>query len=100
MAWEQASASNSPKPNLTGGFLGTLLGLQCAFPPLIFYIRADTVFVMSNEEEEKGKAKQVKGKIQETTGNLTDNKEWQAKGKIEKAKGKAEEEIGKLKKKL
>ncbi len=53
-----------------------------------------------NTEEEKGKGKQVKGKLREAAGVLTDNKEMQAKGKIEKIEGKTREKIGKLKKEL
>jgi uncharacterized protein YjbJ (UPF0337 family) len=43
------------------------------------------VFEMShrhNEDEVRGSGKQVKGKIKEAAGVLTDNKRWQAKGKL------------------
>ncbi|MGD0331039.1 MAG: CsbD family protein [Nitrososphaeria archaeon] len=38
-----------------------------------------------SKEEVKGKGKQIKGKIREEVGKLTDNKTEQLKGKIEKA---------------
>jgi uncharacterized protein YjbJ (UPF0337 family) len=44
--------------------------------------------------------KEVKGKIKEAAGVMTDNKEWQAEGKIEKTEGKAEQKVGSLKRKL
>ena len=54
---------------------------------------------MSNEEE-KGTAKQVKGKIREAAGVLTGNRKMEAKGKLEKTEGKAQEKVGKLKRKI
>ncbi len=53
-----------------------------------------------SHDKEKGEAKQVKGKIKETAGELTGNKKLQAKGKIEKTEGKAQEKVGDLKRKL
>jgi uncharacterized protein YjbJ (UPF0337 family) len=53
-----------------------------------------------SHEEEKGASKQVKGKIKEAAGVLTDNKEGQAKGKIEKTEGKTQEKTGHIKRKL
>jgi uncharacterized protein YjbJ (UPF0337 family) len=55
---------------------------------------------LMSHEEEKGKTKQVKGKIHEAAGVLTDNKEQQNKGRLEKTEGKAQEEVGKLKRKI
>jgi len=53
-----------------------------------------------NEDEAIGTEKQVKGKIKEAAGVLTDNKRWQAEGKFEKTEGKAQEKIGNLKRDL
>ena len=52
-----------------------------------------------SEDEIKGRGKQVKGKIREEIGKLTDNKKEQVKGKIEQAEGKVREEIGKAERK-
>jgi uncharacterized protein YjbJ (UPF0337 family) len=60
-------------------------------------------FFMSHrhdEDEAKGTGKQVKGKIKEAAGVLTDNKRWQAEGKMEKTEGKVQEKIGNLKRDL
>ncbi|MBN1193830.1 MAG: CsbD family protein [Methanomicrobiaceae archaeon] len=54
---------------------------------------------MIEEDEIKGKGKQIEGKIREEVGKLTDNKTEQVKGKIEQVEGKVQEEIGKLKRK-
>ncbi len=53
-----------------------------------------------SHDEEKGAAKQVKGKIKETAGDLTGNKKWQAEGKAEKTEGEIQEGVGKLKRKI
>ncbi len=53
-----------------------------------------------DEDEARGTGKQVKGKIKEAAGVLTDNKRWQAEGRIEKTEGKAQEKIGGLKRSL
>jgi len=51
-----------------------------------------------NNDELKGKGKQIEGQIREGVGKLTGNKTEQVKGKIKQAEGKAQEEIGKIKK--
>ncbi|MFC9243988.1 CsbD family protein [Streptomyces sp. NPDC057136] len=43
----------------------------------------------------KGKAKQAKGKLQETVGGAMDDKEMKAEGRGEQVKGKAEETAAK-----
>jgi uncharacterized protein YjbJ (UPF0337 family) len=53
---------------------------------------------MSNEEI-KGRGKQVRGKIREQVGKMTNNKTEQLKGKIEQAEGKVREKIGKAERK-
>jgi uncharacterized protein YjbJ (UPF0337 family) len=54
---------------------------------------------MTNEDQVKGKGKQIEGKVREGVGKLTGNKTEQVKGKVQQVEGKAQEEIGKLKKK-
>jgi uncharacterized protein YjbJ (UPF0337 family) len=57
------------------------------------------LMAMSNEDEKKGKNKQIEGEIREDVGILTGNRKEQVKGKIQKIEGKVQEEIGKAKKK-
>lgn len=52
-----------------------------------------------SEDEVRGKGKQIKGKVHEEVGKLTNNKKEQVKGKIEQAEGKARERIGKAERK-
>ena len=47
-----------------------------------------------SDEEIRGMKKQIKGKVREEMGKLTDNKTEQLKGQIEQAEGKARENIG------
>jgi uncharacterized protein YjbJ (UPF0337 family) len=49
------------------------------------------------KEVEKGKAKQVEGKILEDVGKATGNKSDQVKGKLGQIAGKLEESYGKAK---
>jgi len=48
---------------------------------------------MSNNVVE-GKRKQIKGKVREGVGRLTNNRTEQVKGKIEQIEGKARENVG------
>lgn len=52
------------------------------------------------EDEFKSKAKQVKGKMDETAGKITGDKGKELKGKMEQTGGKAQEQISQLKKKV
>ncbi len=52
-----------------------------------------------SKDEAKGKGKQIKGKVREEIGRLTNNKKEQVKGKIEQAEGKTRELIGKAERK-
>ncbi len=52
------------------------------------------------EDELKGKGKQIKGKMDETSGKITGDTGKQVKGKMEQTGGKTEESMGKLKKKI
>jgi uncharacterized protein YjbJ (UPF0337 family) len=53
-----------------------------------------------SDDVEKGKRKQVEGKIREEAGKLTGDKSERVKGKFEQAEGKVQEEFGKVKKKV
>ncbi|MEU8550096.1 CsbD family protein [Streptomyces roseoverticillatus] len=48
----------------------------------------------------KAKAKQIKGKLKETTGDAVGNKRMEAEGRAEKVSGKAQEAVEKAKKSL
>lgn len=52
----------------------------------------------STKEKAKGMFHQVKGKIKETAGDLTDNPKLEAEGVGEKMAGVAQENISKVKK--
>ena len=52
-----------------------------------------------SKDEIEGRGKQIKGKVREEVGKLTDNKKEQVKGKIEQAEGKVRAEIGKAERK-
>lgn len=52
----------------------------------------------STKAKAKGMFHQVKGKIKETAGDLTDNPKLEAEGMTEKIIGQAQENIGKVKK--
>jgi len=67
--------------------------------PSIFIIKFETSCVGMSEDEVRGKGKQIKGKVREEVGKLTNNKKEQVKGKIEQAEGKAREKIGKAERK-
>jgi uncharacterized protein YjbJ (UPF0337 family) len=52
----------------------------------------------STKEKAKGMFHQVKGKIKETAGDLTDNPKMEVEGASEKMAGKFQENVGKVKK--
>jgi uncharacterized protein YjbJ (UPF0337 family) len=52
----------------------------------------------STRDEAEGKLHQVKGKIKEIAGKLSDNQELEAEGTGEKIAGKVQEKIGQVKK--
>jgi len=54
----------------------------------------------STKDKAEGKYHEVKGKIKEMAGELTDNPKLEAKGKTEKIAGKVQEKIGQVKKVL
>lgn len=51
---------------------------------------------MSNENEAKGKGKDLMGKVKEAVGDLTGNKKMQAEGKGDQVEGKTQETAGKV----
>ena len=52
---------------------------------------------MANEDQAKGKLKELEGKAQEAGGKLTDDKDAEAKGKSKQAEGKARDKLGDVK---
>jgi uncharacterized protein YjbJ (UPF0337 family) len=54
----------------------------------------------SIRDKAEGKFHQVKGKIKEKTGEITDNPKLEAEGTSEKIAGKVQEKIGQVKKVL
>ncbi len=52
----------------------------------------------STKDKAKGMFHQVKGKIKEETGDITNNSRLEAEGAVEKMGGKAQENVGKVKK--
>ncbi|RPH88005.1 MAG: CsbD family protein [Deltaproteobacteria bacterium] len=52
----------------------------------------------STKDQAKGKFHEVKGKIKEVAGDLTDNPKLEAEGMTEKITGKVQGNIGKVKK--
>ena len=54
----------------------------------------------SAKDKAEGKFHQVKGKVKEMAGKITDNSKLEAKGKSEKIAGKVQEKIGQVKKVL
>jgi uncharacterized protein YjbJ (UPF0337 family) len=52
----------------------------------------------STQDQAEGKLHEMKGKVKEFAGNLTDNPKLQAEGTDEKIAGKVQGKIGQLKK--
>ena len=50
------------------------------------------------QDKAEGKFHQIKGKVKEVAGNLTDNPTLEVEGMGEKMAGKAQENLGKVKK--
>jgi uncharacterized protein YjbJ (UPF0337 family) len=48
----------------------------------------------------RGKGEQVKGRIKDAAGGLTDDPKLQAEGKMDKAKGKVRDKVGDLQRRL
>jgi uncharacterized protein YjbJ (UPF0337 family) len=53
-----------------------------------------------NDDEIKGKATNVKGRVKEAAGNLTGNKELESEGAADRAKGAVREGFGEAKRKV
>ena len=47
-----------------------------------------------NEDQIKGKAKNIGGKIQEKVGEITGNRQQQKEGNMNQAEGKVQEKVG------
>jgi uncharacterized protein YjbJ (UPF0337 family) len=52
----------------------------------------------STRDKAEGKFHQMKGKIKEVAGDLTDNPKLEAEGTVEKLSGQAQEKMGEVKK--
>jgi uncharacterized protein YjbJ (UPF0337 family) len=52
-----------------------------------------------NRDELEGKAEQIKGKIKQATGDLTDNEELHGEGVADEAAGDVQEGFGKVRRK-
>ena len=51
----------------------------------------------SSRDNAEGKLHQVKGKIKEAVGNVTDNPKLEAEGEVETLNGKIQEKVGQIK---
>lgn len=51
---------------------------------------------MLNKNERDGKIEQVKGRVQQAVGDLTDNPKLKAEGKLHVAAGKVQEVVGNI----
>ena len=54
----------------------------------------------SNRDNAEGTFHEVKGKVKEMAGKLSDNPKLEAKGKVEKIAGKVQKKVGQVKKVL
>jgi uncharacterized protein YjbJ (UPF0337 family) len=52
------------------------------------------------EDSVEGKAKDLKGKVKETVGDLTDDTSLEVEGKVDQVKGKAQDALGKFERKI
>jgi len=55
---------------------------------------------MPNKDEMQGKGEQIKGKVKEGVGNLTNNPRLEGEGQADQAAGKAQENYGTAKRKV
>lgn len=59
-----------------------------------------SVMKSSTKDKAKGKFHEIKGKVKEKAGQLTNDPGLQARGKVEKAAGKLQGKLGQVKKAL
>jgi uncharacterized protein YjbJ (UPF0337 family) len=52
------------------------------------------------DDELKGKAENLKGRVKQAAGSLTGDKKLEAEGAVERVKGAAQEKVGEVKRKL
>lgn len=55
---------------------------------------------MPNENQIKGKAKDIGGKVKETVGDATGNDEMKRDGQADQVKGKVQKKVGDVEKKI
>jgi uncharacterized protein YjbJ (UPF0337 family) len=53
-----------------------------------------------HDDELKGKAENLKGRVKQAAGSLTGDKKLEAEGAAERVKGAAQEKVGEVKRKL
>jgi uncharacterized protein YjbJ (UPF0337 family) len=51
----------------------------------------------SIRDKAEGTFLEIRGKLQEVTGRITDNRKWQVKGRFEKVAGKVQDKVGQVK---
>jgi uncharacterized protein YjbJ (UPF0337 family) len=51
----------------------------------------------SIRDKAEGTFLEMRGKLQEVTGRITDNRKWQVKGSVEKVAGKVQDKVGQVK---
>jgi uncharacterized protein YjbJ (UPF0337 family) len=61
-------------------------------------ITKEKTMISSTEDKTKGKFHEIKGKVKEEVGKLTNNPELETEGQDEKIAGKVQEKIGEIKK--
>jgi len=54
---------------------------------------------MANEDEVKGKAENLKGRVKQAAGTVTGNKKLEAEGAVDRVKGAAREKVGEIERK-
>ena len=81
-----------------GTFAWTAKSIRYPKPSVQPKSNTRNIMKSSTRDEAEGKLHQVKGKIKEVAGKLSDNPELEAEGTDEKIAGKVQEKIGQVKK--
>jgi uncharacterized protein YjbJ (UPF0337 family) len=80
-----------------GTFAWTAKSIRCTKTSVKPKFNRRNIMKSSTRDEAEGKLHQVKGKIMEVAGKLSDNPELEAEGTDEKIAGKVQEKIGQVK---
>jgi uncharacterized protein YjbJ (UPF0337 family) len=80
----------------------TILSVEKVLQPTISpqTYREEGTMKPSTKDQAEGKFHEVKGKVKEVAGKLSDNPELEAEGKVEKITGKVQDKIGQVEKVL